>query len=214
VTRLGLKMNPKKVRIGSAKEILDPKGEPRFVISKSRGSVIELDSGLKGQLEPEELKQFIGRSLEQPDRYLTEGIGRYLLGTLRRYRLSRAISRRANTAPALPDSLVKALTADPKVVQETSLRLNEFGNDPSNSWRAIWIIYLIEQQESARDNETQLAKIEENAALREEVRLWARRCRLGVGGEPEKLDDILHDLSYLDAGRRCYGDPVCRGEGF
>jgi hypothetical protein len=95
------------------------------------------------------------------------------------------------------------------------VRLSEYGENAQNAWRAIWIIYLIEQQGTAAKYTDQLAKIEAITALPEEVHLWSRRCRLGIGGEPEKLtDDALHDMSYLDAGRRCYGEQVCKGEGF
>jgi reverse transcriptase-like protein len=212
VAQLGLRMNPRKVRIGSAADILDPQGDPRFI---TQGSVIELDSGMIGNLDPEQLAKFIGRSLDQPTYYLTEGIGRYLLGSLRRYRLNRAIYRRAKEDARLADRLFNALTGDSKALEQTGIRLGEYGSDPENAWRAIWIIYLIEQQGSASTYTQQLSTIEKNARLPEEVRLWSRRCRLGLGGEPEKLsDDNLHDISYLEAGRRCYGEQVCKGEGF
>jgi hypothetical protein len=49
----------------------------------------------------------------------------------------------------------------------------------------------------------------------EVAKLWARRCHLGISGEPKQLDDeSFRDMGYLDAGRRCYGDTLCKGEGF
>jgi hypothetical protein len=215
VGSLGLSLNPRKVRIGSAKDILDPQGEPRLILPQTKSSVIELDGGMTGQLEPEQLGKFVGRALNDPNSYLTEGIGRYLMGALRRYRLSRAMHRRANDKAELADRLIKELTGDVRAQEQTGVRLSEYGENAQNAWRAIWIIYLIEQQGTAAKYTDQLAKIEAITALPEEVHLWSRRCRLGIGGEPEKLtDDALHDMSYLDAGRRCYGEQVCKGEGF
>jgi hypothetical protein len=103
---------------------------------------------------------------------------------------------------------------NPSTVQLTSKRLAEYGTEPENAWRAIWVIYLIEQQRTSEEFAPQLAEIEQSAQMPTVVKLWARRCRLGIGGEPLKLGEALHDMSYVDAGHQCYGEQVCTGEGF
>lgn len=211
---LGLRVNPRKVRIGSRKDFLQPVNNLAFA-SKPR-YVIDLDVGIYNQIEPEQLADLVSRSLETPDEYLNEGFGRYLLGALRRYRLNLAVYRRAgHEAEGLGVQLRERLAGDGKAAQLTAARLGEYGTDPRYTWRAIWVLYLIEQQGTASRFQKQLARIEQARQMPEVVRLWSRRCRMGLGGEPEQLgDESLHDMSYLEAGRRCYGEHPCKGEGF
>jgi hypothetical protein len=207
--QLGLKVNPRKVRIGSSKDFLEPVTEMRFAtnqqIKANSQYVINLDAGIDTQIEPEQLATLVARSLETPTDYLNEGFGRCLLGAMRRYRLNTAIYRRAgHEDQGLGVRLRTLLVEDPKALELTRTRLIEYGNKPEHTWRAIWVIYLIEQQGSAQRFDSQLAHIEQNTQMPAVAKLWARRCRRGIGGEPEKLgNELLHDMSYIEAGLHC-----------
>jgi hypothetical protein len=211
--QLELRINPRKVKIRTIKDLRQPAIEPRFAKIESGEYVIDLDVGMRDQIEPEQLAALVEYSLESPDYYLNEGIGRHLLGALRRYRLNLAIYRRADEDSDLGTRLRNALK-NPSTVRLTSKRLAEYGTEPGNAWRAIWVIYLIEQQRTSEQFSPQLAEIEQSARMPTVVKLWARRCRLGIGGEPLELVEALHDMSYVDAGQQCYGERVCTGEGF
>ena len=219
VASIGLKINPRKVRIASKKDY-EPMPKPAFahqpdVEPEWPDYVTALDTRIDRQIEPQQVVALVKQSLARPAAYLNEGVGRYLMGTLRRYRLNYAIHRRAGRqAEALGASLRELLRGDQQAVALTGTRLVEYGKDPANAWRAIWVIYLIEQQGTAKQFDAPLKEVEENATMPSEVKLWARRCRLGAEGEPKRLDDSMHDLSYIDAGKRCYGVHVCTGEGF
>lgn len=218
--QMGLRLNPRKVRIVGRGNFIGPIPATKFA-SPARGrrvsgeAPIELDVGINGQVHPEVLVSLVVRSLESPVEYLNEGFGRYVLGALRRYRLNVAIHRRAHQDDtAVGIRLRELLTKDPNLVRLTGVRLGEFAADLREAWRTIWVVYLIEQQSEARRFQSQLSAIEQNAQMPIIVRLWARRCRLGIGGEPKRLAEDLHDMSYEAAGLRCYGDTVCKGEGF
>jgi hypothetical protein len=211
---LGLKINPRKVRIVAAKDLPPPLGTARFV-SLGEVSGVPVDPGMARQLDPELLADLVGRVLQHPELHLNEGLGRYVLGALRRYRLNGARHRRADS----PDTdfsakLRKALRADTDAMRRAGQRLAEFARDSQDVWRTTWVIYLIEQQGAASEQGPLLGRIEDDFRMPDVTRLWARRVRLGAAGEPEALDDALHDLPYLDAGRRCYGAQLCKGEGF
>jgi hypothetical protein len=218
--QMGLRINPRKVRIVRRGDFLGTVPPTRFA-TPGRGrrvsgeAPIELDTGINAQVHPELLATLVLRSLESPAEYLNEGYGRYVLGALRRYRLNVAIHRRAQQdETAVGVRLRELLTGNAKLMQLTGVRLGEFAADPRDAWRIIWIVYLIEQQGEAKRFQGRLAAIEQNPQLPAIARLWARRCRLGVGGEPKRLSEDLHDMSYLAAGQRCYGDTLCKGEGF
>lgn len=214
LSQLGLKVNPRKVRIGSSKDFLQPVTELR--LAEQQRYVINLDTGISSQIEPEQLVTLVTRSLELPSDYLNEGFGRCLLGALRRYRLNAAIYRRAGYKEiGLGVQLRELLAGDQKALELTGSRLIEYGKKTEHAWRAIWIIYLIEQQGTAQRFHSHLVQIEQSKQMPAVAKLWARRCRLGIGGEPKQLqDELLHDMSYLEAGQHCYGEQLCKGEGF
>jgi hypothetical protein len=211
---LGLKINPRKVRIASARDLPPALGNARFA-RMADVSGAPVDAGMERQLDPEQLADLAGRVLERPDLYLNEGLGRYVLGALRRYRLNGAKNRHAsNPDTDFSAKLRKALRADADAMRLAGERLAEFATDPQDVWRTTWTIYLIEQQGSASEHSSLLGRIEDDFRMPDVTRLWARRARLGASGEPPELDDALHDMAYVDAGRRCYGAQLCKGEGF
>ena len=173
-----------------------------------------IDTGIAKHIRPEELAQLVEQSLRDPDTYLNEGFGRYLLGALRRYRLNLAVNNRANKGDISDAAYLQdLLLSDPNVINLTGTRLGQYGNQPPDVWRAIWVIYVIEQQQQKARFANQLAAIEKDPNMPLVAKLWARRCRTGVGGEPAKLSDELHDMSYIDAGRKCYGGQPCKDVG-
>ena len=208
---LGLKINLRKVRIGSRKDYLQPVVEPKP--ARSPRYVLGLDNGIKGQIDPEQLALLVARSLDSPDDFLNEGFGRYLLGAMRRYRLNLAVRRRtSHDEGALQDRLQGLLRGGSKVARA---RLDEYSKEARHTWRAIWVMYLIEQQGAANEASQELDQVEKSMQMPLVAKLWARRCRLRMGGEPARLaDESLHDLSYVDAGKRCYGEELCKGDGF
>jgi hypothetical protein len=115
----------------------------------------------------------------------------------------------------LADQFASILLADRQVLPLIGDRLAYFATHPSEEWRTIWIIYLIEQLGQQQRFRAQLQRIENDRRFAQAVRLWCRRALLRKHGEPAHLpDDKIDDLDYVEAGLRCYGQNVCTGDGF
>lgn len=213
---LGFKLNPRKVKLGSSEDYFKCISDPNFVSVQEGSYVTEVDTGIERQLEPKQIAELVTCTLERPDDHLNEGTGRYLLGSLRRYRLNLVMNRRAgNKSSNSPGGDLRRLLArNPKLLRLAQTRLNEYGTKANQAWRTLWMIYLFEQSSVTDKIKKQLSAIESNQLLPTVVKLWARRCREGRRGEPYRVSEELHDLSYLEAGLRCYGDKKCEGEGF
>jgi hypothetical protein len=209
---VNLRINPRKVRV-----VAGSNAEDGFAAVGNRW-----DPAIHGGeyirslvMEPAAVSDLTRRVLVKPERYLNEGVGRLLLGAYRRFSLDRAIARREGLRDNQSGQFTRLLLSDPRMLGLIADRLSYFSNRPGDTWRTIWMIYLIEQIGQQQRFQSTLQKIENNRQFAPATRLWARRCRLGKHGEPERLpNESLHDLDYVEAGRRCYGDNLCSGEGF
>ena len=221
---LGFRLNPRKVKLASQKDYLETITKPEFESPEQPTAVpdpppyiVDVDTGISSQLVPQQTEKLVVRALERPSDYLHDGIGRYLLGSLRRYRLNAAIRHRFNPEDerSAPGIILRGLLAgNPNVLKLTNRLLSEYSAQPGQAWRLVWLIYLVEQATVAQKMKGHLTKLEADKQMPRVVQLWARRCREGRSGEPPVLREEIHDLSYLDAGLRCYGDKPCTGEGF
>lgn len=214
LSSMGFRLNPAKVKLGSRPDYLEAISDARFAPAVRSEYVVDVDPGINRQLEPEQVAKLVSRTLARPGEYLNDGIGRRLLGALRRYRFNAVLSRRAHNASSPAAELRRLLLGDPQVLSRAQTLLGSYGKDPAEAWRTVWLIYFAEQTSVTATTRADLAALEGDLRLPVVVRLWAKRCRLGKGGEPPRLDEDLHDLGYIAAGLRCYGESLCTGEGF
>lgn len=220
---LGFRLNPLKVSLASQKDYLEAVSQPKFesedqpAVEPGRPAlpqyIEQVDTGISSQLVPEQIEKLVVQALERPTEYLNEGVGRHLIGSLRRFRLNAAIRHRFNpgdeaSAPGI--ILRQRLGANADIRRLTDRLLNEYSSKPAQAWRLIWLIYLVEQAGTAQPMKGHLTSLAANKQMPLEVQLWARRCLEGRSGEPLELREEMHDLSYLDAGLRCYGGKPCK----
>lgn len=220
---IGFRLNPMKVNLASQKDYLEAVSQPKFE-SKDQSTVEpgrrrlpqyiqQVDTGISSQLVPPQIEKLVVQTLRKPAEYLNEGVGRHLIGSLRRFRLNAAIRHRFNpedVASAPGVILRRLLGSNPDIQRLTNGLLSEYSSKPEQAWRLIWLIYLVEQAGTAQQMKGHLTRLESSKQMPPEVRLWARRCLEGRGGEPLELREEMHDLSYLEAGERCYGGKPCK----
>ena len=199
----GFAINDLKVRLGSAAEYLETLPTPELSETNSH----YISSLVGGVMDPEQVVALIVKTLNKPERYLHAGFGRFLLGTLRRFRYESAIARRIG-AEAAVDGL-RTLLEDSDAIPLAVHLLRTYQEDPQQVWRTVWLIYLLEHVRPTEEILSLLQDLAERPGAPPVVRLWARRCHGGWQPDREILPEDLHDLGYLEAGQRCYGEQPC-----
>ena len=156
-------------------------------------------------IDPEQLFQLIKIALNNPERYITVGVGRLLITELRRLR-----TEEGNTAHArFAETLVKDSGTRDRIVE----LMARYSRDQHESWRTVWLLYLAADLLLLKDkqsNEFMLArKLSHSSSADPLVRLWARRV-LGPEKSMPAVKDFdawfgLLELNYLEVGQTLYG---------
>jgi len=206
-----MQINPRKVRLLSGAGV-----EPGLgLASAHREDAVHGEYIHSLVIDAGPVKDLTIRTLLKPDRYLNEGVGRLLLGAYRRFALDRAIAHRTGRTDNFNKQLASLLLADNRTIPLITDRLSYFAGHPGETWRTIWMIYLVEQLGQQQRFGPTLERIENDQRFAQAARLWARRCRLGKHGETAELaDPAVDDLDYVQAGLHCYGQNLCTGDGF
>ncbi|HWN42635.1 MAG TPA: RNA-directed DNA polymerase [Thermoanaerobaculia bacterium] len=201
----GFEPNLDKLKIGSAADYLEAVSRPDFSTRNSH-----YISALLGEvMDPGQVAVLVERTLKEPERYLHDGFGRFLLAVLRRFRYEKSLATEIlNSVDPAEEELGQALRSK-GILPLASALLERYGADPRQAWRTVWLIYLMEHMELDGEVEGLLRRIEERQETPQVVRLWAIRARQGRQREREILPEDVHDRSYLDAGLRCYGEQPC-----
>lgn len=196
----GFEVNQEKLKLGDSKEFLEAP-QPAFGTSGNFSTLVA------DVMAPADVTRLVVKALREPEKYLHEGFGRFLLGVVRRFRYEAVLADRFQVTPA--EEALRTSLASAGVLPLASVLLERYGADPRQAWRAVWLIYLLEHMELDGETESLLERLEKRQETPEVVRLWARRARRGRQPEREILPEDLHDRGYLEAGLRCYGDQPC-----
>lgn len=197
----GFEVNQEKLKLGDWKDFFEGTERPDFGTSGHFSTLVA------DVMAPADVTPLVVKALREPERYLHEGFGRFLLGILRRIRYEAALAERFKATPA--EEALRTSLASGGVLPLASALLERYGADPRQAWRAVWLIYLMEHMELDGEAEGLLERIEKRQETPEVVRLWARRVRQGRQPEREILPEDLHERGYLEAGQRCHGDQPC-----
>lgn len=152
-----------------------------------------LSEPIGGFVQGENLKGYVKAAVEEPDRYMTRGFGRLVLGSIRKLRVEGASEQ---------VKFVRALRKDLDLQKRARALLRRYTGDSKQSWRLIWLIYLMEDFDESADLKQLLGQISKDDQLPHVVRLWAKKV---LRGKAEGIQGYgTYDKNYLEVGRKLY----------
>jgi hypothetical protein len=206
---LGFRINPAKTYLGTVTEYLEAVSKARVVQAQEpglrEGYFVPLPVKL---VDPAELVRLIERTLGDPDDLLNDGFGRSQLAAVRRMRIDALLARPGQVTPG--DVFARELSKNTKVISRAIELLNAYAPQASEAWRSVWLLYVLKDaaptdQKLARDLRDALAAVNRSQRVPEVVRYWAQPRPLAATKASRALLDELHEMDYLEQGRRCCG---------
>lgn len=199
----GLRLNDIKTNIVTANDYCDRLSEVGRMLEGNNLVEGETDAyvPVPTGVDPNIMVSDLGKTVQNPDKYLNDGTGRAQLASLRKLRDSLPESARAEFAKDLCESA--------QVLQACLGLLRSYSPKAVESWRSVWVLYLLQdvKPESVKGSalassvKQTLQDLQTGAQVPEVVKLWARVHQ----GRTGDLFEQLSGLDYLDAGRHCCG---------
>jgi hypothetical protein len=220
LAQLGFRINAHKLRLSTAEEYLEGLSNVTYAINATDGSNLDnmaysRSVVIGGMLPPDQLIQQIHIALKDPKNNLTEGTGRFLVGSMRRARLDAQIinghSDGNNGRPPLREYFTGQLSSDNFLIGQVDHYLNFYAKYPDEVWRLTWLLYLcrdINFYQMSKSLAASLRKTLNNIQTASSIpliaRLWADNR---AGDEGPKLGQIekIHDQSYIKGGQLFLG---------
>ncbi len=224
---LGYTINSDKVRLGTGQEYLD--AVSRIKYEKTTGLERTTPDGSKyinaaiftDIIEPEKLVDLVQKTVQNPDEHLNEGLGRLLLGFLKKMRINGWIACERNYPRSLRKDFSEQLSSNAEVVKTATGLLKAYSADQQQMWRSIWLLYVLQDidtsqmpdKETARSLKATLQQIREADDVPPVVRIWANAP---FGMIEEDAFEQLHDSEYVECGRLLFsrslrsGYPSCK----
>jgi hypothetical protein len=153
-------------------------------------------------VDPNVLTASLGDTVEHPEQYLNDGVGRSQLSSLQRLRDSLSWSH---------DAVGNDLIRSSDVLRAAIRLLKTYAPSTDQMWRSVWLIYLMKGidesaiQDKALQNDFReaVAGVQSSSSIPQVVRFWAR-FHPGTGSS--HLFAQLSDANYEDAGKLCCGE--------
>jgi hypothetical protein len=163
-------------------------------------------------LEPHFLVELVARTILEPDLYLNEGMGRLLMGAVRRMRMDAQFVE-AKNYPSSPHETFSQLLSDNNKAVAAGVNLLQayLNSDDDEDWRAVWLLYVLYDVGDFSKNELLKRNFDDvvKAYQRLDGRLPLAKLWSSFLWSSEKPNrptiDQLHDLDYVEAGRRMVG---------
>jgi hypothetical protein len=200
----GFAVNSPKVKLGDGAEYFEAIARGKYARDKDNDGYVSA-AVFEDILDPGLLYSLVRQVVSEPESFLNEGLGRLVLGAIRRMRLGDVIA----SVQSYPESPLKeyseALAADTTVVSRMLDLLASYHGSPDEGWRMIWILYVLADA-LPLDSRVDMSKASVLDAMRSREngdvlsRLWANNFDPRPTGLPEIEE--LHKLGYLEAGGR------------
>ncbi|MGD9251831.1 MAG: RNA-directed DNA polymerase [Desulfobacterales bacterium] len=201
--QLGFTLNQQKIRLGSGTDYFKAINTVKYaedMESEYLSAPLFADT-----IDPEQLFQLIKIALNNPERYITVGVGRLLITELRRLRTEEGNAAHDRFA----ETLVKDSVTRERIVE----LMTTYSGDQHENWRTVWLLYLAADLLLLKDKESSefklASKLSHSQTGHPLVRLWARRVLSPEKAmQPAKDFDTwfgLLELNYLEVGQTLYG---------
>lgn len=200
LSNAGFKPNEIKTNIAQSQEYCDAfsKAAAGGAVNTDRYTPVPVG---QAAIDPAVIVTSIKSTVQHPDRYLNDGIGRAQLASLQKLRDSDSEESRQQFASDL------AHNSD--ILEASSRLLTTYISSAEQTWRSVWLLYLMRDVDPSTISDTATrAKVKQalskarNSAAAPVVKLWAKAHTVTLSqGQIESLSD----MSYEAAGQRCYG---------
>lgn len=211
---MGFKINVSKLKLGSRDEYLEAISKLKYTKAGLEGNGTYISQVIFDDIiEAKKMIQSIVNIVNNPEKYLNESFGRFILGALRKMRLNQDVARRRNYFSLPSIEFIELLSKNDKLINRMVDLLENYAYIGDESWRAVWLLYVMDDIEEEFIEDKSLIKRVKNTVktirasdkLPLIVRLWANKFLSdGPVWQGEILKEI-DDLDYLEAGIRCYG---------
>jgi hypothetical protein len=185
---LGFKANISKVKLGSSSDYLGAISSRAAAKTETDGNYISAVV-LSDVVAPEVLVELIERVIAAPDDYMNEGLGRLLLGAIRRLRLNDNIAINMNYPRSPLGVFDEAMKGKQRLSADAALLFQKYATNGEH-WRAAWIAYVLARNLPATARDAVLA----NAAISPLVQRWAQWSKYEYVNDPVGTD---LDSGYL-----------------
>ena len=208
----GFHVNASKIRLGTGRDYLEAIAQLKYAEKDTRAGYFSAVI-FRDIVPPDKLMPIIERTVMAPGEYLNEGLGRFILASLRRMRMNMQVAENANFYTSPGRSFAELLSGNSSTLKRIVELLRSYAPTEVESWRSVWLLYVAQDIDETfiedRQVRGELDKIRSDISHSRDVptivKLWARGIR-----HPDKLEkeiETLHDLDYADQGIRCCEGP-------
>jgi hypothetical protein len=185
---IGFTVNMAKVKLGSANEYLDAVSRVGAAKTEADGHYISA-AVFDDVLNPSSLVELIRQAVENPADRMTEGLGRLILGAIRRMRLNAEVAVLKNYVGSPLDRFDEALGRERDLLEKAGKLFAGYVTDKSEEWRAVWMAYVFSEGVTAS---TKIPANNVSPVVRKWVSMAYRGAGFGQTIEP------ISDLGYLE----------------
>jgi hypothetical protein len=154
-------------------------------------------------LDPSDLVQLVGHTINNPQQYLNDGFGRLQLMSLGKMR---------DTLPAWSREFDQGLESKGNTIQASLNLLDGYSKNSKEVWRSVWLLYMLKdistnglsKKPVAGNLAQMLGSISSSTSVPPVVRLWATQPRVDKLDDPSLLEK-LYQTGYLQQGYLYHG---------
>jgi len=211
---MGFKINVSKLKLGSRDEYLEAISKLKYAKAGLEGKGTYISEVIFDDIiEAKKMIQSIVNIVNNPEKYLNESFGRFILGSVRKMRLNQNVAGRRNYFSSPTIEFIELLSKNDKLINRMVDLLETYAYIGDESWRAVWLLYVMDDINENFIEDKSLIKRVKNAVktIRASddspliVRLWANKFLSDESVWQGEILKEIDDLGYLEAGIRCYG---------
>ena len=185
-----------KVKIGSSSEYLDAIRRAGEARGKGYDDYVSA-AILSDVIAPEGLVELVAQVINKPDEFMNEGLGRFLLGAVRRMRLNDDVTMQMNYPGSPLERFDAAIHERKGLVDSAAELLKQYSSQADEAWRAVWIAYVFSEYLPYSICEA----IRGNRSVPAVVQLWTVCAKRPFRERPDNTA-FPDDLNYLEEGRK------------
>ena len=190
---IGFKVNMSKLKLGSGRDYLEAIGAAGFAKTDDYHEYTSA-AIFSDVVAPAALVALVAKVISNPEEHMNEGLGRLLLGAIRRLRLNAAVASECNYPQSPATQFNDELGGRGQICAAAAKLLLTYAADGNEDWRAVWIAYVFSDHLS---DKTRQAVIGLNS-VSSLVRIWTQWRNDDYLGDKITIED----MGYLEQGMK------------